>query len=92
MNTYKVWAVQVLHDVQEIQANSPEEAQSIAQTMYQETGELDPSEVVDGDCGVCGVDEWVFKFRTVAQDDQCNCGEPDFGDSIHHDTCPLSSS
>ena len=62
MSIYKVWAVQVLTDVQEIEADSLKEARATAQRMYQETGELDPSDIADGDCGVIGYDEWSFEI------------------------------
>ena len=63
MSIYKIWAVQVLHDVKEIEADSLEDARHTARRMYQETGELDPNDIVDGDYGVDGYDEWVFETQ-----------------------------
>ncbi len=63
MSKYTVWAVQVLYDEQEVEADSPEVARDIARRMYQETGELDPSIVEDGDYGVEGYDEWALKTQ-----------------------------
>ena len=63
MNTYRIWAVQVLHAVKEIEATSLEDARNIARHMYQETGELDPEDIADGDYGVADYDEWIFETR-----------------------------
>ena len=63
MSIYKIWSVQVLYDEKEIEAESPEVARYIAERMYQETGELNPSDVVDGGHGVSGHDEWLFEIR-----------------------------
>ncbi len=71
MNTYRVWAVQVLHDAKDIEAESAEEAEQIAKRMYQDQdsdtiekyGDLDPCEIADGSCGVVGIEEWVFETR-----------------------------
>ncbi len=51
MKKYKVWASQTLWDEHEIEAESLQEAEAIANKMYQETGELDPRDIIDGECG-----------------------------------------
>lgn len=58
MTTFTVWAVQLLHDQKDIEAESPEHAARIARDMYVNNGELDPREVADGGFGVVGVTEW----------------------------------
>ncbi len=64
MNTYSVWAIQVLSSTIDIEAESVEEAQAIADKMYHDTGELDPENIVDGTCGVVGDTEWLFSTQT----------------------------
>lgn len=52
MPKYTVYATQTLYDEKEIEADSRQEAEQKAAHMFGETGELDPREIIDGECGV----------------------------------------
>jgi len=68
MKNYKVWAVQLLHDQKDIEAESDTHAAQICTAMYHggegsdaildKYGDLDPSDIADGACGVVGIEEF----------------------------------
>lgn len=58
LQPFTVWAVQLLYAERDIEAKDAKEALEIARHQYQDTGELDPSIVEDGDYGVVGVEEF----------------------------------
>ena len=49
--TYRVWATQELYASKIIEANSLAEAKKMAERMFVVTGELDPDDINDADCG-----------------------------------------
>lgn len=49
--TYRVWATQELYASDLIEADSLEEAEERALYMFQESGELDPQDINNADCG-----------------------------------------
>lgn len=68
MKSFRVWAVQVLHDARDVEADSVEEARRKAEHMYDKTGELDPEEVIEGGYGVVGDTEFVFDQRPCTKE------------------------
>ena len=49
--TYRVWATQELYASKQIEAYSLAEAEAVANVMFTETGELNPEDINDADCG-----------------------------------------
>jgi len=73
MPTFRVYAVQLLHDAKDIEADNIEDARHKAKIMYEKTGELDPDEVIEGTYGIVGDTEFVFKEQSCtdkSQDDE----------------------